>query len=173
MAETLTLSIIDYPKRTEQANTTVRNYVLIAMGAGAALAAIPVPITPWLDLGALTAINLKMLYGLTEDYDIPFSKDLGKETISSLLAGVVPAGGTIPLAKGLIKLIPGIGVWASIGSSTLLSGAATYAVGKVFIQHFEAGGTILTFNPAKVREYFMAEFEKGKQVVTDIKQNKG
>lgn len=168
MAETLTL---DYSKRTEQANTTVGYYVLASMGVGAALAAIPVPLTPWLDLGALTTINLKMLHGLAKDYDTPFSKDIGKEAISSLLAGVIPAVGAVPLAKSLIKLVPGIGTWASIGSSTLLSGAATYAIGKVFIQHFESGGTILTFDPAKMREYFMSEFEKGKQAVANMKPN--
>jgi hypothetical protein len=35
-----------------------------------------------------------------------------------------------------------------------LSSACTYAVGKVFIQHFSSGGTFLTFSPARVREYF-------------------
>ena len=37
--------------------------------------------------------------------------------------------------------------------------AATYALGRVFIQHFECGGTILDLDPDKVREHFRREFE--------------
>jgi hypothetical protein len=46
-----------------------------------------------------------------------------------------------------------------------LAGASTYAVGRVFIQHFECGGTILSFDPEKVRAHFEKEFEEGKKVV--------
>jgi hypothetical protein len=38
--------------------------------------------------------------------------------------------------------------------------ASTYAVGRVFIQHFESGGTFLDFDPDKVRAHFEAEFKK-------------
>jgi ELWxxDGT repeat protein len=40
--------------------------------------------------------------------------------------------------------------------------AVTYAIGRVFVTHFEAGGTFLDFDPNKTREYFKAEFEKAK-----------
>jgi hypothetical protein len=43
-----------------------------------------------------------------------------------------------------------------------VAGAATYAVGKVFIQHFESGGTLLNFNPDSVRDYYKQELQKGK-----------
>ena len=39
--------------------------------------------------------------------------------------------------------------------------ASTYAVGKVFIQHFEAGGNVLNFDPEAMREHFKDEFEQG------------
>ena len=44
----------------------------------------------------------------------------------------------------------------------VINGATTYAVGKVFTQHFESGGTFLTFDAAKVREYFETQFKEGK-----------
>jgi hypothetical protein len=40
--------------------------------------------------------------------------------------------------------------------------AATYAVGQVFIQHFESGGTFLDFDPDKVREHFRQEFDRAR-----------
>ena len=50
----------------------------------------------------------------------------------------------------------------------ILGGASTYAIGKVFVQHFESGGTILTFDPQRVREYYEQQFEKGKK---EVKEN--
>ena len=44
-----------------------------------------------------------------------------------------------------------VGVFAS---------ASTYAVGRVFIQHFASGGTFLDFKPEEVRDFFNAEFKK-------------
>jgi hypothetical protein len=53
---------------------------------------------------------------------------------------------------------------AILGAVTLpfFAGAATYAIGKVFMQHFASGGTFLDFDPDKVRGYFREQFGKGK-----------
>jgi len=51
-----------------------------------------------------------------------------------------------------------------------VAGASTYAVGQVFIQHFESGGTFLDFDPEKVKGYFAEQFEKGKLAVGDLKK---
>jgi hypothetical protein len=45
----------------------------------------------------------------------------------------------------------------------------TYAVGKVFLQHFAFGGTFLDFDPKKVREHFARQFEEGKLVAAKTK----
>ena len=50
------------------------------------------------------------------------------------------------------------------------AGASTYAVGQVFIQHFESGGTFLDFDPDKVKAYFAEQVEKGKLVVADLRK---
>ena len=44
------------------------------------------------------------------------------------------------------------------------SGALTYAVGRVFIQHFESGGTFLDFDPAEVSKYFAEKYEQGRKI---------
>jgi hypothetical protein len=41
-----------------------------------------------------------------------------------------------------------------------LSAGATYIIGKVFIQHFASGGTLLDFNPPDYREFIKAQREK-------------
>src|SRR5205823_10694846 len=40
------------------------------------------------------------------------------------------------------------------------SAGATYVIGKVFIQHFASGGTLLDFNPPDYREFIKAQKEK-------------
>jgi uncharacterized protein (DUF697 family) len=163
MAQQNPTTEVNYPERIKKANTTVRYYTLGSVVVGF----IPLPVV---DLAALTAVELKMLHSLAKQYHVPFSRDLGKSIISSLLGGVlVPSGGSVPLSS-LVKVVPLVGQAAGMVSTAVLGGAATYAVGQVFIQHFESGGTFLTFDPEKVRKYFAEEFEKGKTVVAEMKQ---
>jgi hypothetical protein len=46
-----------------------------------------------------------------------------------------------------------------------ISGGMTYAIGKVFVQHFESGGTLLDFQPEKMRKYYLDYFRKREQIV--------
>ena len=60
-----------------------------------------------------------------------------------------------PLASAsVVKAIPLLGTLVGGVSWLALAGASTYAVGKVFIQHFESGGTLLTLDPEKVMDYY-------------------
>ena len=51
----------------------------------------------------------------------------------------------------------------------ILAGATTYAVGKVFTQHFATGGTFLNFDPETVREYYYEMFKEGQDLSANIK----
>jgi hypothetical protein len=74
-------------------------------------------------------------------------------------------------AASAAKSVPGVGTAAGVMSMSVLGGAATYAIGKVFVQHFESGGTFLDFDPEAVREHFAAEFNKGKDVAASLNTN--
>jgi hypothetical protein len=60
------------------------------------------------------------------------------------------------LAKG----IPGVGTLVGALTMPAFSAGATYIIGKVFIQHFASGGTLLDFNPPDYREFIKAQKEK-------------
>ena len=111
-----------------------------------------------------------MLHSLSNLYGVSFSKDIGKESIAALIGGVVPVSLT-PALMSLIQVIPVIGQAAGTIGLMTLGGASTYALGKVFIQHFESGGTFLTFDPNQVKDYFAQEYEKGKTVANSLKEN--
>lgn len=153
-------------EKESQARRIVTKYMWWSMGAGL------VPIPVW-DLALITGIQLKMAKDLADHYEIPFSKDRVKLILSSLVGSMVP--GTIaygPIGT-MLKFIPIVGPFAGAVAMPVFAGASTYAVGKVFIQHFESGGTLLDFEPAKVREYFRQEFEKGKELASQMKSEKG
>lgn len=147
--------------RLEKSHEAVKNYTIAAMTVGF----IPVPL---IDVAALTGIQLKMLHHIAKHYDLPFSKNLVKSVLSSLLGGSVAVSLALPLGS-LFKAVPIIGQTSGVISTSAIGSASTYAVGKVFIAHFESGGTFLTFNADKAKEHFKAFYEEGKDFITNQK----
>jgi uncharacterized protein (DUF697 family) len=156
--ETMKQTIDDWVKRADDAHQIVRKYAL----AGMAVGLIPLPL---IDLAAMTAVQLKMAHRISEQYQVPFSRDAAKSVIASLLSSVVATSAALSLSS-VVKVVPLIGSVSGAASMVVLSGASTYAIGKVFIQHFESGGTFLNFDPEKMRERFRAFYEEGKHFVT-------
>ena len=159
----------DIDLRSSQASNIIKKHVIIVMGASM----VPIPL---FDLVVLSSMQIKMLYNLTKLYDVPFLRNIGKSSIASLLGGVMPTSAAMTLSS-LAKVVPGLGTAAGIVSISILGGATTYAIGSVFMQHFESGGTLLDFDPKKMREYFSSKLEEGKEVATNLKpgetQSKG
>ena len=140
------MEILDtHVAQKQKANKIIRIRTLLATGAGF----IPLPL---LDAAGILTIQLWMLRDLAKLYDIPFKKHLAKSLVGTLVGNV---GST-----GLIKFIPGLGHLLGGGAVAVSGGAATYALGKVFAQHFDQGGTLLSFDPIKSREYFRAFYEE-------------
>lgn len=147
-----------------QARKTVKNYMWWSMGAGL----IPVP---FVDLVAVSGVQLKMLADISKIYGVAFQENRGKALVASLLGYVVPSTMSFGSVGSLLKAIPLVGTLVGTPSMVGFCGALTYALGKVFIQHFESGGTFLTFDPAKVKEHFQSEFVEGSKLATDLQKN--
>lgn len=151
------------PKTTphDESIIVVKNYTMSSL----APAMFPFPLV---DLAALSAIQLKMLHSLSELYQVEFSNEMGKAAITSLVSSVFPVAIT-PLLASMVKIIPGLGQAAGVASMLVLGGAATHALGMVFIRHFEAGGDFSNFEAQVAADYFKEEFEKGKQIAMELK----
>ncbi|MBJ6609850.1 MAG: DUF697 domain-containing protein [Candidatus Thiothrix moscowensis] len=121
---------------------------------------IPIPL---LDTVGLIGVQRVMLMRLSKLYGVPFSKHLAKAWISTLMTGLAPKAAT-PLVGSMLKLIPGVGTLAGGATTAALGGASTYAIGKVFQQHFEQGGTLEDFDPDKAKGSFVEAFHEGTQV---------
>lgn len=157
----------DAPETNEErARAIVRRYMYLSMGAGL----IP---APGVDLAGISAVQLKLVHSLAQTYGVDFREDAGKSAVASLLGALGP----VTLARGtfgsLVKAIPVIGTAIGLAAQPVLAGAFTHAVGKVFVQHFESGGTFLDLNPRAVRDYFAQQFQAGKLVASEMAAEKG
>lgn len=148
-------------KRIDKAHACFKNYTMGALAVGF----VPVPLA---DMAALTAIQLKMVHSLANIYDVPFSKNIVKSIIGSMVGGSVAVTLALPVAS-LVKLIPIIGQSSGIISTSAIGAASTYAVGKVFAEHFASGGTFLDFDEEKARAHFKELYEEGKAFVASQK----
>lgn len=143
------------------ADKVIRNYSLGSIVPSL----IPVPVV---DLVAVTAVQLKMLDSLSKTYDVPFKEQAARAAITALVGSTVSLG-TSRIVASAMKIIPVFGQLASAATMPVVNGGVTYAIGKVFKKHFETGGTLLSFDTSKMRNYFEEQFEEGKAIVSASK----
>ena len=116
---------------------------------------LPIPVV---DLVAVGGLQVQMLRRLSQIYNVPFSENRGKAVLSSLVGAMVPTASGLGAAD-VLKAIPILGTVISAFVTPALAAGATYAIGRVFIQHFASGGTLLDFNPPDYREFLRGQKE--------------
>jgi uncharacterized protein (DUF697 family) len=142
--------------KDEKADAAIRDHVGYAMAASA----IPVPIA---DVLAVTAVQLDLVRQLAALYEMKYDETWGKATVSALTASSAARWGA-----SAVKSVAGIGSIVGAGAQAVLSGASTYAIGQLFKRHFEASGTIDTFNPERARAAYEKLVEAGKSVAASL-----
>lgn len=148
-----------YTDRIKEANKITKRKTIYAAGAGL----IPFPIV---DTATLLGVQLTMIQSIANLYKIEFKEHIAKSLIGSLMGSIT--------SVGLIKIIPGIGSMLGGVTASVAGATSTYALGRVFTQHFDQGGTLLDFDPISSREYFQKEYEEGRLFVNQqnlIEQN--
>ncbi len=155
------LSTVALALRKTEADNIVKNNIITAMASGL----IPVPL---FDIISLTNIHFHMIQTLAEHYEVPVD-DITRSLVTSLITGSLPVATMLGLGS-LFKGVPGIGTLAGSGSVSVLSGAVSFALGQVFIRHFENGGTLKDFDPEAARDYFSEQLKSGKEVAQALLQ---
>ena len=152
-AETITIGT---SRHETEAAAIVRSYMGWSTGAGL----LPIPL---LDLALIVGVQVKMLHDMAKLYGVPFRANMVRPLIVTLLSG----GSSVALAPplvSLLKTIPVVGWVAGALTLPALAAASCYATGRVFIQHFESGGTFLDFDPARARAHYEQQFNAAKAV---------
>ena len=144
-------------------NGMIKNHVITAMGLGL----VPIPV---FDVVSIVGVQLNMVRNLAKAYDVPFSENLVRASILSLIGGSAPAGLGVAAAS-LVKVLPGLGTVSGAAGVSVLSGGLTYAVGHIFDRHLASEGTLLSFDASKVRDLFKRKVKEGQSVASDITQD--
>jgi len=150
-------TIIDHPK--EKALKIVEEHSFYA----AAIGIVPIP---WIDAAGVSAVQLKMLYSLTEYYGQKFSDNWGKEILSSLVGGFGSTAASYGGVGAITRSIPVVGPLVGLLTTPSLAAASTYALGSVFITFFENNGEFLDVDIHKLRHEWKKEMNK-----SELKEN--
>ncbi len=145
-----------------QANMVVKNYVVYSMGTGI----IPLPIV---DFVALIGIQVKMVHSLSKIYDVPFSEKRTRTILYALLGSIVPIAG-LGLLSSVVKLIPFFGQVAGGISMATLAGGSTYAVGRIFVKHFENNGNLDDLDVDSAKDDMKSNINAAKAKANNIKK---
>jgi uncharacterized protein (DUF697 family) len=141
------------------ADQIIKNHVIVAMATGL----IPLPLI--FDMVAVTGIEVHMIAALAKAYSFPIPRGhvLGKVLIS-IAGGIAPGYLSVKFAD-LLKGLPLAGQAVYLGTLSIAGGAAVYAVGKVFQEHFESGGTFLSLDNSTIRSFFKTKQKEGKALI--------
>lgn len=135
------------------AETIVKRMSYWSAGAGF----LPIPA---LDLAAIMAVQVKMVRDIAAVYGVPFNAVRVKAIVAAVVGGTLPVGAGLGLGSvfgSSTKTIPVIGTLIGAVTVPATALAMSQAVGKLFIEHFETGGTLLDFDAEKMRSHFQAE----------------
>ena len=144
---------------TEKAKKIVSNYTK----GSAIVGLLPLPLIDGL---VISASQLKMVQSLAELYNTAFSEVTAKAILTTVLGTVIPFSLKTSLLS-LCKTHPACTAVVSGLGLSAFSAASTYTIGKMFIMHFESGGTLLNCDPIKMREYYQQHLQQVKSSVLD------
>jgi uncharacterized protein (DUF697 family) len=106
---------------------------------------LPVPI---LNVAAITAVMVRMVRQLSHLYGVPFQRNRAHALVIGLMGGVMPTGLASAATSALVYVVPGANVLGLVVSS-VTAGACARSIGRLFIDHFESGATLVDF-PSKI-----------------------
>jgi uncharacterized protein (DUF697 family) len=102
---------------------------------------------PAINLAGLTAINMRMVKALCDLYERPFEGDQTRSIILSLVGGSVPNGIGVATAS-VVGLVLPVGAFIGLAAASASAAAMTRGIGRVFIEHFEIGGSPTAATPS-------------------------
>lgn len=140
------------------ADRMITRHVALAMGA----AALPAPLV---DVAAVTWVQIDLVKRLAVRHGIASDSARAKAAVLAL------AGATAARIGGsLVKSVPGGGLIIGSATQIALAGATTYAIGKVYHEHFEALGTLDAPDFDRLRDRFDAHLERGRRLAQELRE---
>lgn len=149
----------DTETETPDVHAEAAQVISSAVKWSAAAAVVPLP---YVDLIALGTVQVKMVRDLAGVYGVDANTEMVQGVISALLGSLAPAAISGSLVGSSLKLIPGGGTLIGSAGLAAFGAAATYAIGKIFVAHFDKGGTVASFSAEAVEADLKKEFAAAK-----------
>ena len=124
-------------------------YRYMAVSAGVAL----IPIAA-VDVIALAGVHVSLIKRLCDHYEVDFSQHAARNILIGVLGSIIPGTvGSIVGRKvlGILPLAAAATGWVLMSASSVVF---SYGIGRLFIRHFEAGGTLLNLDPKRMHHVF-------------------
>ncbi len=145
-----------------QADMVIKNHVLYSMGTGL----IPIPV---FDIVGLIWLQIKMVRSLAKIYNIPFSEKRTRSILYSLLGSIMPVA-SVGLFASAVKFVPFMGQAAGGVTMATLTGGSTYAIGRIFVKHFENCGNLDNLDIDSAKEDLKNNINDAKTKAENIKK---
>ena len=150
----MTLALPTSP-RAAAAATIVKEHATLAIVASL----VPVP---FVEFAAVSAVHLRMMEDLTREYEKEFQPARAKAIVAATISGCASYYLDSYITGTLAKLIPGVGSIVGLVTLPSVAGGLTYALGRVYIRHLEAGGSLFDFDFSWAQPGFLQEVERNK-----------
>jgi uncharacterized protein (DUF697 family) len=126
----------------------VRRYSLLAAGAGLLPGGL-------INFSGVLAVQVLMVSRIAKAFGLSLEGTRVRAAVSALLGSAthVNASRTIGVLAG--TSVPVVGTLLFNITSPAVAYGLTQAVGRVFVMHFQSGGTLLHFDPHAFREYML------------------
>lgn len=134
-------------ERRPGAKKIVQRYVLISAGAG--LITLPI-----VDVSALAGVHVALIKELTEHYGHEFSEHAARNIVIAIAASLIPGSIGSIIGRRVLSALPFVTPVFALASMAGFSAFVSYSLGRIFTEHFEAGGTLQTFDVAHLHQLF-------------------
>jgi uncharacterized protein (DUF697 family) len=132
----------------------VHRYVAVSAMAG--LITLPV-----IDVAALGGVHVALIKELTDYYGAEFSEHTARNILIAIGASLIPGSIGSILGRKILRALPFITHGAGLLTMSGFAAAVSYALGLAFIRHFEAGGTLDSFDPENLHRIFARRVHNG------------
>ena len=141
----------------ERAEARARRYALaqgiVARQAAWSSAGGLIPL-PYANVLAISGAQVAMVASLARLYRVPYSKEAVNTVVGAIVGAATPYALSAGVASLFLKAMPGVGTVIGLATMAGLSNVATRTLGRLFIQHFEAGNDLDDIDTdAMAREY--------------------
>lgn len=150
---------------SEEVRAIIRKNVYLAMGVG-------VVTLPYISALADLLVQVKMVRELCKVYNVEYKESWVKNIISSVVGGLATTAIKPTLERAALGL-PVVGLPLAVATLPALNGMTTYAIGRMFAQHFHTGGGLINCGVKELTDSFSSAFQSSREWIGGIISGNG